>query len=393
MATGGFKAAEWIFSVTTAPTGTAGATKMANDVKWIIKNVCNLIIQCEPHWTHDPEYTATEDDFVRIGTNTSRNYQEYAHFLINTVTGSRLLVCYLLGLNAQVNAAVCCQSRYTSNGSRFAVGLCFSMLPGGSSSSWNISSACTTSAFIPNDATLLLGPCNKIYSSNTDESILGYYNGETTRSNYRYVVIAKEDLIFVALGSVGNVDLKNAMCVGKIFGQLCNQEDNQYYSKYGAFLFNTDADTLIRETVANNATATAAFWLNTRSNNVFWNANLAGCYFRSSIITRPVTYVSSQSRPQMTGTNPMVSSGDRTSSITSGKTAFGAFMMSHSSDDANSYGVVPGNCFKGYLDTDFFRYVYYGFQYDTLFDGGNFIYAGGAIALGWDPSNTITLRG
>ena len=92
-------------------------------------------------------------------------------------------------------------------------------------------------------------------------------------------------------------------------------------------------------------------------------------------------------------TNYYVSSGLRTQSVTSGKTAFCALLISHSTDDAGNYGVVPGNCFKGYLDTDFFRNVYYGFQYDTLFDGGNFIYAGGGIALGWDPSNTITLRG
>lgn len=391
MATGGFKAAEWVFTVTTSN----DATTMANNVKMIVKNVCKLIIQCEPHWTHDSEYTPTEDDFVKIGTNTGYQYQEYAHFLINTVTGSRLLVCYLIGYYQQVPKSCFCDSRFNSNGGYFGAGLCFSMLPGGSPNKWDISSDCTTLAFVPNDATSLLGPCNYLSTSSSSTYTLLYYWSPTTYSNYKYSVIAKEDLIFVCLGNVGNTDLRNALCVGKIFGQLCNEEDNAYYSKYGSFLFTTDySSSAISERVAVSSSDQAyPFWLNTRSANPFWNSAVAGCYFRSTTTTRPVTFVSGQSNNSITGTNPVIFSGNRTSSATSGKTAFGAFLLSHGSDDANSYGVVPGNCFKGYLDTDFFRNVYYGFQYDALFDGGNFIYAGGGIALGWDPSNTITLRG
>lgn len=389
MATGGYKAAEWIFTVKTSST----VSTTRSNVQLVLKNVCNLIMQCEPHWTHDAEYTATEDDFIKIGSGTANANQEYAHFLINTVTGSRLLVCYLLGMTAQVQKVCCCDSQYNSNGGYYGAGLCFSMIPGGSASRWDVSNDCTTIAFIPNDATLLLGPANAI-SNNVQTTLLGYYNGAATRTNARYVVIAKEDLIFVSLSFAGETDLRNALCVGKIFGELCNDDDDQYYSKYGSFLFRKDGNGSIYENVAESTTTSVnASWLNTRADTPFWNSVLAGCYFRTSTTTRPVTYVSGQSVPQITGTNPMVTSGLRTSSVTSGKTAFGAFMISHSSNDANSYGVVPGNCFKGYLDTDFFRSVYYGFQYDALFDGGNFIYAGGGIALGWNPSNTITLRG
>ena len=389
MATGGYKAAEWIFTVKTSST----ASTTRSNVQLVLKNVCNLIMQCEPHWTHDAEYTATEDDFIKIGSGTANANQEYAHFLINTVTGSRLLVCYLLGVTAQVQKVCCCDSQYNTSGGYYGAGLCFSMIPGGSTSRWDVSSDCTTIAFIPNDATLLLGPANTINNS-AQTTLLGYYNGVATRTNARYVVLAKEDLIFVALGFAGETDLRNSLCIGKIFGKLCNDDDDQYYSRYGSFLFKKDANTYTYETVANSETTVPnANWLNTRADQVYWNSVVAGCYFRSSTTTRPVTYVSGQSVPQIVGNNAPVGAGLRTSSVTSGKTAFGAFLVSHSTNDANSYGVVPGNCFKGYLDTDFFRNVYYGFQYDTLFDGGNFIYAGGGIALGWDPSNTITLRG
>lgn len=391
MATGGFKAAEWVFTLKTSSTA---ATTEAN-VKLVIKNVCNLIIQCEPHWTHDAEYTATEDDFIKIGSGTGNNNQEYAHFLINTVTGSRLLVCYTLGATTTpaIPKACCCDSLYdSSHGSYWGFGLCFSMIPGGSQSRWDTSNNCTTIAFIPNDATSLLGPCNE-FGTFAQNTLLRFYNAAATYTNYRYVVVAKEDLIFVSLGNIGSSNIRNSLCVGKIFGQLCNEDDNQYYSRYGSFLFGKDAAASTYEGTAYDSSANNGNFLNSRTGNVFWNASLSCCYFRSTVTTRPVTYVSTHSQPSITGTNTQVGTGTRTSSSTSGKTAFGAFLISHSTGDANSYGVVPGNCFKGYLDTDFFRNVYYGFQYDTLFDGGNFIYAGGGIALGWDPSNTITLRG
>lgn len=392
MATGGFKAAEWIFTLKTSSTT---ATTESN-VKLVIKNVCNLIIQCEPHWTHDADYTATEDDFVKIGSGTGNNYQEYAHFLINTVTGSRLLVCYTLGATTSpsIQKACCCDSQFNSSsyGGYWGFGLCFSMIPCGSQNRWDISDNCSTIAFIPNDATSLLGPCNECHTS-AQNTLLRYYISAVTYTNYRYVVVAKEDLIFVSLGNVGSSNIINSLCIGKIFGQLCNEDDNQYYSRYGSFLFGKDAAASTSEGTVYDSSQTNGNFLNSRTGSVFWNASLGGCYFRSTVTTRPVTFVSSQSIPQISGTNAMIGPGLRTSSATSGKTAFGAFIISHLSDDANSYGVVPGNCFKGYLDTDFFRNVYYGFQYDTLFDGGNFIYAGGGIALGWDPSNTITLRG
>ena len=384
MATGGYKAAEWVFTLKTED---SAAGTEAN-VKLVLQNVCNLIIQCEPHWTHDAEYTATETDFIKIGSGTTIADQEYAHFLINTVTGSRLLVCYTLGRTRQLNTSCLCGA--SAGSGYYATGLCVSMIPGGSAEKWDISEDCTTASFIPNTATLIMG-CGNMIASSGYTSLCRFYNSVTTYKNERYVVIAKEDLIFIFLGKKATDTIYSSMCIGKIFGQLCNEDDNQYYSKYGAFVLSDNMTSGCAETSAPNESY-GYLWLNSR-NSERVSGQFPVTYFKSVINGRPLTYQSPHVIPEAYMTNFYVSSGLRTQSVTSGKTAFCALLISHSTDDAGNYGVVPGNCFKGYLDTDFFRNVYCGFKYDTLFDGGNFIYAGGGIALGWDPSNTITLRG
>lgn len=384
MATGGFKAAEWVFTLKTV--NSVSGTEA--NVKMVLQNICNLIIQCEPHWTHDAEYTATETDFVKIGSGTLIANQEYAHFLINTVTGSRLLVCYTLGQVRQLNTSCLCGA--SSSSRYYATGLCVSMIPGGSTEKWDISENCTTASFIPNTATLIMG-CGNMIDSGGYTSLCRYYNGVQTNTNERYVVIVKEDIIFISLGQKAVTNIYSSMCVGKIFGQLYNEDDNQYYSKYGAFVLSDNITSVCAEQSVPN-TNYGYLWLNSRDSSSV-SGQFPVTYFKSVINGRPLTYQFPHVIPEATTTNGYVSSGLRTQSVTSGKTAFSALLISHSTDDAGNYGVVPGNCFKGYLDTDFFRNVYYGFQYDTLFDGGNFIYAGGGIALGWDPSNTITLRG
>ena len=65
--------------------------------------------------------------------------------------------------------------------------------------------------------------------------------------------------------------------------------------------------------------------------------------------------------------------------------------MSLNAADHDTYGVVPGDGFKGYVDTDLLRGVNPNYGYGQQLDGGNFVYLGGGFAIGWDPSNTVPL--
>jgi len=59
--------------------------------------------------------------------------------------------------------------------------------------------------------------------------------------------------------------------------------------------------------------------------------------------------------------------------------------------DHNTYCVVPGDGFKGYIDTDLLRGVNPNYSYGQLLAGGDFVYLGCGFAIGWDSSNEVTL--
>ena len=60
--------------------------------------------------------------------------------------------------------------------------------------------------------------------------------------------------------------------------------------------------------------------------------------------------------------------------------------------DQQTYGVVQGDSFKGYLDTDLIRGVNPNYtKGQTLGDNAEFLYLGGGFAIGWDASNTVTM--
>ena len=56
-------------------------------------------------------------------------------------------------------------------------------------------------------------------------------------------------------------------------------------------------------------------------------------------------------------------------------------------------GIIPGDGFKGYLDTDFIRGVTIGVysRGQTFGVDSEFIYLGGGLAIGWDKTNTESL--
>jgi hypothetical protein len=60
--------------------------------------------------------------------------------------------------------------------------------------------------------------------------------------------------------------------------------------------------------------------------------------------------------------------------------------------DQDAYGIVQGDSFKGFVDTDLLRGVNCTYSYgQVLGTNGDFLYLGGGFAIGWDSSNTETL--
>lgn len=72
-----------------------------------------------------------------------------------------------------------------------------------------------------------------------------------------------------------------------------------------------------------------------------------------------------------------------------GLTRYVPLWAAYSSDKPLENGIVPGDGFKGYFSTDVIRMVRRNtFTRGQILDGGNFVYLGGGVCLGWDASIT-----
>ena len=385
MATGGFKAFEHVFTGTSYTSYSAYSTA-ETAVKALLKALTQKIIATEPHWTYDSNFTATADDFVKIGTSSSEWYHaNFAQFLINTVTGSKLLIYYNLGSNYQLQSINMIMS-YSGNSS-YAVwgyGLCMSMIPGGSNQTWDITDNCTTANFIPYEATPVIGTGS--YPAGTSSSATNATFLAQGGYTHRYVFLVKEDVIMLFWQQLNSGELCGCNAIGKLYGTLCNASDTGACSKYGCIIFKSDSSDKFPEasvitSFINNRTAPFIKREAAESDSYSISEFAFASYFAASTAERPF----STSSASISASNQRVFNGNLTSSSTSNKTAFTPFLM-------GGIDVTADSKFKGYLDTDIFRGVYFGFPYNTLFDDGKFIYVGSGLAVGWDASNDVILR-
>lgn len=385
MATGGFKAFEHVFTGSSY-SSYAYYNSAETAVKALLKALTQKIIATEPHWTYDSNFTATADDFVKIGTSSSAWYDaNFAQFLINTVTGSKLLIYYNLGTTYQLNSINMIMSYNTNpNYAVWGYGLCMSMIPGGSNQTWDITDDCTTANFIPYEATPVIGTSS--YKSSTSTSAENTTFVSQSSGTHRYVFLIKDDVILMFWQQVNSGELCGCNAIGKLYGTLCNASDTGACSKYGCIIFKSDASEKYKE----DSVATSL--LNMRNYPfIKQESSASDTYSISEYVFSSYFAVSTDKRPASTSSvgisasNQRAFSGTLTSSATSNKTAFTPFLM-------GGVDVTTDSKFKGYLDTDIFRGVYYGFPYNTLFDNGNFIYVGSGLAVGWDASNNVILR-
>ncbi len=378
MAEGGFKAGQFVFSTTV----TTSAATMEAEVKNIISGVCALLMSLEPHWGYDANYTATASDFVKIHATTTYRYQAYAQFLVNSSTGSKLMVFYNPGWFHLLSVDCCCLS--TRNYYYSDIGLGMSMIPGGSSNTWDISSDCTTGSLVPYDGVRCISTASTLIDSAT-----GTYSTFVSRehTNAKYYVIVKEDIICVLSGQESSSNLYSGFAIGKIFGTLFNESDNFYYSKYGAFNFAslTPLPYLYERSTLSNS------WINSTTESKYSGSEIIGSVFKSTVTTHSITKTDNTTICTA-GCIPYTDVGTCINPSSTNATAFTAILVGVITDNTQTQGIVPGSSYKGWLDTDFIRGIYYGLPYNTPLVGGKFIHLGGGIAIGWDPSNTVVLR-
>lgn len=375
MATGGWKWGQFIYQYGMKTTSENDSQYVMRRSKEIIAAFADYLIKSGEGWGFDPEFTKSAEDFTQIGSVANYNNCSICQFLKHE-NGTRLCARYCAeyrGINQTLEMKIGSEANVTH------AGLSISIIPSGSSNKWDLSDNCTTSSFIPTDATRFVS--NGYSTSSRGESVVYLDRVWPGKRTIKYSFGVKEDSVFIAINGESSSDdaSKIDLCfAGKFFGVLSQSEDVGYHSKYGAFMSATSSE-------------------HARQSNIFnsqsdWNGPYT-TYFRSTVDALPPSGIDSNSQSlKCFNSNAAAITSGIIDNIRTGKTLFGAIGFYISSIDPQTYGVTKGNGMKGYADTDVFRAVYPQFSYGTLFDGGRFIYLGGGWAIGWDPSNTINLR-
>ena len=378
MATGGWKWGQFIYQFGTRETSESTTQYTMRRSKEIIAAFADYLIKSGEGWGFDSEFTNSAEDFAQIGTGSEGSNYSICQFLKHE-NGTRLCARYCSRYR-KIDKTL--EMRTSSYADVTHSGLSMAMIPSGSPNKWDLSNNCTTSSFIPTDATRFVG--NSTNSSSYGDSVVyqdAYNFDGIQKITIKYSFGVKGDSVFIAINGLSgeNYSSKIDLCfAGKLFGVLSQSEDVGYQSRYGALMSATGGEYYRSSDIFNSQSD--------------WNRPYS-TYFRTTVDAFPPSGIDSNSQSlRCFNSNAAATNSGIIDNIRTGKTLFGAIGFYIDSIDPQTYGVTKGNGMKGYADTDVFRAVYPQFSYGTLFDGGRFIYLGGGWAIGWDPSNTINLR-
>ena len=375
MATGGWKWGQFVYQYGMKEASEDNSRYALRRSKEIIAAFADYLIKSGEGWAFDSEFTKSADDFTTIGDEFTYNFGSICQFLKHE-NGTRLCARYCVRFRCIDKTLEMRTSSYTNITN---AGLSISIIPSGSPNKWDLSNNCTTSSFIPTDATRFVS--NATTADNYGDSVVYHDYNRGGSKTIKYSFGVKGDSVFIAINGLSDESHSSRidLCfAGKLFGVLSQSEDVGYQSKYGAFMSATSSEYYRGSDI-----------FNSQSN---WNG-VYSTYFRSTVDTLPPSGIDSNSQSlKCFNSNAAAINSGIIDNIRTGKTLFGAIGFYIASIDPQTYGVTKGNGMKGYADTDVFRAVYPQFSYGTLFDGGRFIYLGGGWAIGWDPSNTINLR-
>lgn len=372
------------------PTGDTNALRRQR-AEVLIKKAAQCLLECECGWSLDTRRCQTFDDFINIpGSSESTGYAPGLLF-VNSESRCKLLMFYEPNYISTKNYNN--TSSFTYSSATFHSGLCCSIIPGESQSEFGDPS---TNSFYPNDATRLIGTYYRTggasrYSPAAMNPLNGMY--------FAYYILATTDCISVSANHNDAAPLSGNIFVpiyatGRLFGYLANKEDNLPQSRYGTLVFRVPTSayeqgaSVINFSQGSPCVSGESYKVFgklrvNRDGNIICFTNSKGEWLNTPDSANAQTFM-----PLLwitLGPNAFNEAG---------RSAWSAFAAIRADVNLNTGGVVPGNGFKGLLETEYFRAVGNGIGGET-FNNKRFYYCenNAGIALGWDPSNTITLRG
>lgn len=387
------------------PVGTTDALRRSR-AETILKKIVEGIIASNCGWVLDTNRNATITDFADV-PSIGNSVTFPGLFLNNSVSGCKMFISYFGGqptyhsikdFSGTGNDII----RVNSGNGRWTSGVCVSIIPDGSSSTFGAS---FDASFLPSDATRIVGTFN-LYGGDSDNCTYG--GGPTGGRNYSWGIFINEYVISIT-ANYSDVGLSNlgmpVFAAGRIFGTLAHSNDTTPQAKYGVVKFNSSS--------GGNTDEEGRQGYITNNNGYFYGSSGATVWghnpYSSSFDTYYNYYSSMGCISRADGT--WINGSDQSSFVvnmfpvspeqlsgklynnTNGKSRWIPYAMMCLANDLSTNGIVDGDGFKGYIDTDLFRCARG--TYCQTFDNGNFacIDQINNVLIGWDTNNTDSLAG
>ena len=405
-----FKRVDLVAGSTEFPIGTDYATEIRPKSEVVLKKVVDAIIDCNCGWSLDNRNYVDEDPTkalvfsdipCRSGANTYPGL-----FLTNSNSGCKLFVAYFGDTgDRDINhfeyqeGGVTYRSTFSHSAT---IGLCMSMIPGESDSVFGDPSQ--TSTFIPKDATRIIGTATMNSTWSGQPTFVG-----NTSSGYIYSwgVYVSDTVIAVSCNKNTATPpplYTPVYMIGKIFGTLAHSdEDTLATSHYGIINFRIVGTPSYDVEGGFNVINYSAYQHSSPQRNFIGN-NPSETYFSNitgnnhavcALATASGKWVQYGSNVNSTiyPSDPSQLSGYVFNSTGNNKSRWCPYAACVIASDLDTYGVIPGDGFKGYIDTDLIRCSLG--VYGQTFDNGNFICCDSTynLLIGWDPSNTDSIAG
>lgn len=331
-------------------------------------------------WSLDERFASVNEPHA-IHSMPSSGYH-YNALILRNAAGAKLFIGYSCKGQNTANyfnhvfpdSYSCSDMEGNTSYRRCFAGLMMSMIPADSDEDFTLNEGGVKGLTIPDSATRLT---STTCSSGSVDSLA--YHTSPTELSYTYHFLTKGNVVIVLLKH-GNdsADCGGGFIVGEIFGSLAHGSDSRCGCRYGVI------DLASR--TSENAKASAGIC----QNSWYTMTHTSSARMPSFSFKRADgTHVPGYKIAINADTNQLNTSF---CSCTSSTARYVPMWMAESSDTPSETGVVTDDGFKGYISTDILRVMRYDkFSRGQLFDGGQFVYVGGGIALAWDPSITESI--
>lgn len=380
------------------PTGTTLELRVQR-AQLIVKKVAEALIGMDVGWTLDAPRNATTTDFASVPPREGAENMP-GLFLRNSVSGCKLFVCYFASA-----------SRYGISefgGGHFFInyntasygqcGLIMSMIPGTSEQEFGVQ---FDSSFMPAMATPLV-------STLCPSLITTYYNRQQTTggvpssgTSYTFGVFADSYTVAISVcqgGSVPSVGVPT-YAVGRIVGTLAHSEDSADNSRYCVLLFRDTKEQSSNDACVEGTRTIPSYAISNLQLGDGNSKKIVGLPIDANSLdytyARVFACISRADGEWINGglgsyhaaftPADLIQFSGRIYSSVNGSSRWTPMSIFCATTDLSTNGVVEGDGFKGYADTDMFRYA--NGERGQLYDNGNFINLGYNLLIGWEADN------